>query len=91
MRLVWLARALADRRTIYTTIEAENPAAALAVDEEIKTRAEQLLAHPELGRRGRVPGTRELILGRYEYLLVYRRRGETIEIMRALHQRQQWP
>lgn len=91
MRLVWLARARADRYAIYTTIEAENPVAALAVDEEIQTRANQLLVHPKLGRDGRVPSTRELILGHYEYLLVYRCSREAIEVLRVLHQRQQWP
>lgn len=91
MKLVWLARALTDRRAIYTTIEAENPAAALAVDEAITTRARQLTDHPALGRGGRLQGTSELILSRYEYFLVYRIAGDSIEILRVLHQRQQWP
>lgn len=91
MKLAWLAAALADRRAIYDYIEPDNPAAALEVDEHIRDQAARLLDHPDLGRGGRVAGTRELILGRYEYLLVYRRAGKTVEILRVLHQRQQWP
>lgn len=39
--------------------------------------------------RRRMPGTRELIVGRHKFLLVYRRTGETIEIVRVLHQLRQ--
>ncbi|MCX8005573.1 MAG: type II toxin-antitoxin system RelE/ParE family toxin [Burkholderiaceae bacterium] len=49
------------RAAIYDHIEADNPAAALAMDELLAENAARLLDHPRLGRPGRVAGTRELV------------------------------
>ena len=41
-------------------IEADNPVAALALDELFSEKANSLVHHPDIGRPGRVIGTREL-------------------------------
>ena len=87
MRLVWSAFALSDRDNIFTHIERENPAAAIAVDERIAVAARRLRAVPESGRTGRVAGTRELVVTGTAYLVS----GETVRILRVLHGAQQWP
>jgi toxin ParE1/3/4 len=46
---------------------------------------------PCLGRLGRKPGTRELVLAGLPFLAVYRLREDVIEITRILHGAQQWP
>ena len=50
-----------------------------------------LAQFPLLGRAGVVPGTRERILTRYPYKIVYEVHGDVIEIDRVLHTAQQWP
>ena len=90
MKLIWTRKASADRDTIYDYIEAHNSRAALELDEQFAHRAAQLLAHPLIGRPGRVQGTRELIV-RTNYVLVYDISGETLRILRVLHTAQQWP
>ena len=90
MKLVWTQEASADRDAIYGYIEADNPRAALALDERIAQRAAQLLVHPLSGRIGRVQGTRELVV-RPNYLLIYNVDGETVHILRVLHVARQWP
>lgn len=52
-----------------------------------------LADHPEAGRRGRLGGTRELVIPRTAFLLIYRidREAQTVEILRLLHGAQQWP
>jgi addiction module RelE/StbE family toxin len=50
-----------------------------------------LAEFPLIGKMGKVEGTRERLITRYPYRLVYRIAGETIEVVRILHQRQQWP
>lgn len=62
MPLFWTNEAIADRETIYDYIEADNPQAALALDELFTEQAEHLLAHPDLGRPGRVAATREWVV-----------------------------
>jgi toxin ParE1/3/4 len=43
-----------------------------------------------MGRPGRVPHTRELIIGGTLYIIPYRAKGEKIEILRVLHASMPW-
>ena len=52
--------------------------------------AERLTDYPYLYREGRVPGTRDALL-HPNYLLVYRVTADSVEILRVLHTRQQYP
>ena len=54
MKLGWTPEAIADRDAIFDYIEADNPAAAAALDELFSEKAERLTDHPKLGRPGRV-------------------------------------
>jgi addiction module RelE/StbE family toxin len=87
VRLFWTQPALDDRRAIYGTIEADNPTAALDLDELLSEKAARLLDHPELGRPGRVKGTRELVAHR-NYILIYDVAGDMV---RVLHAARMWP
>ena len=51
----------------------------------------RLVTFPEMGRRGRVPGTRELVITSQPYIVAYRIRGQTIDILAVLHGAQKWP
>jgi len=62
MHLEWSVFARADRRTHFDHIEADNPRVAAAIDERIRARLEGLARFPEMGRLGRIEGTRELVV-----------------------------
>ena len=51
----------------------------------------QLAQQPGLGRPGRVHGTRELIVSNTRYIVPYRVRRETIEILRVFHTSRRLP
>jgi toxin ParE1/3/4 len=53
MELFWTPEATQDRDEIYGYIEADNPSAALAIDELLAEKAGRLVDHPGLGRLGR--------------------------------------
>ena len=53
--------------------------------------ATQIAAFPLVGRPGRVVGTRELIIARTPFILVYRIKGAAVEVLRVLHSAQKWP
>lgn len=91
MKLVWSAFALSDRDGIFTYIEAENPRAAIMVDERIAAAARRLVEFPESGRPGRVAGTRELVVVGTPYVAAYTATESSIRILRVLHGAQQWP
>lgn len=59
--MFWTPEATQDREDIYDYIEAENPTAALALDELFAEKAGRLVDHPGLGKPGRAAGTRELV------------------------------
>ena len=91
MKLVWTRFALSDRDDIFSYIEAENPRAAVHVDEQIADAARRLLDFPDSGRPGRVAGTRALGIPRTPYVAAYLVDGETVRILRVLHGAQMWP
>jgi toxin ParE1/3/4 len=91
MRLDWSALAISDRNGIFDYIEADSPAAAAMVDDRIRLAIDGLAGFPEMGRAGRVRETRELVIPRTPYIVVYRIRGKSLTILRILHGSQQWP
>jgi toxin ParE1/3/4 len=91
LRLEWRPRALADLEEIHEQIARDQPAAAAGVAERIIGASELLRVHPRLGRSGRAPSTRELVVARTPYLLIYRDQVEAVTILRVLHGAQNWP
>jgi toxin ParE1/3/4 len=91
MRLVWTQHALADRDAIFKHIEADNPRAAVNVDNHIVTALRRILDFPESGRPGRIVGTRELVVPRTPYIAVYFVVADKVRILRVLHGAQTWP
>ena len=47
--------------------------------------------NPDAGRAGRVPGTRELIIGGTPFILPYRVKDDTLQVLRVLHSSRKWP
>ncbi|WP_373888600.1 type II toxin-antitoxin system RelE/ParE family toxin [Massilia genomosp. 1] len=90
MELCWTPEAIQDRDDIYEYIEADNPAAALALDELFAEKAGRLVDHPGLGKPGRAAGTRELV-AHQNYILVYDTAGDLVRVLRLLHAARQWP
>ena len=84
MRLFWTPEAIDDRRAIYDDIEADNPSAALALDELFSEKANRLIDHPGLGRLGRVSDTRELVVHQ-NYILIYDTTADLVRVLRVLH------
>jgi toxin ParE1/3/4 len=80
----------ADLEKIVGYIAQDNFTAALIMWDEIETQVERLRDFPHSGRAGRLPGTRELVVVRTSFLVIYRVE-ENIELIRVLHGAQQWP
>ena len=61
------------------------------VIEDILSDIHVLDRYPELGRAGREPGTRELVIAGLPYIAFYRIAGDDVIIRRVLHGAMQWP
>ncbi|ABA56968.1 Plasmid stabilization system [Nitrosococcus oceani ATCC 19707] len=74
-------------------IAQDNPAAARRVVQTIVDAINLLSDNPALGRPGRVPGTRELVVADTHYLVPYRVRPrlQQIEVLRVFHTSRRLP
>lgn len=87
---VWKQTAIADRKSITAHIAKDKPLAAVELGDLLMEKAAQLDQHPNMGRVGRVKGTRELVV-HPNYLLIYRVVGQVVEVLRVKHAAQKWP
>jgi toxin ParE1/3/4 len=72
-------------------IAQDNPEAARDFFRHVLASVDQLVEHPQIGRAGRVHGTRELILVKYPYIIPYRVKGPEIQILHVFHSSRIWP
>ena len=91
MQVQWTVSAGLDREAAIDYIAQDNLSAALNQLDEIEGQTDRLADYPKLGRPGRVKGTRELVVNRTPFIVVYRIKGKIVQILRVLHGAQQWP
>ncbi len=92
MKIFWSVVAVEDREAVFDYLAERNPEAAIRIDTEIERAVELLAEHPLAGRPGRVAGTRELVLSKAPYVIVYFFVVDnTINVLRVLHTARQWP
>ena len=84
MSIKWTKAALRSVDEIAGYISRESPQRATNFILELVDSANKLQSHPSIGRAGRIPGTRELVLHKH-YIAIYRVRGEDVEILRLHH------
>ncbi len=91
MKIVWSRKAVRHLEHVREFIARDNPKAAREVALRILEAVDLLSSQPNMGRPGRIPGTRELVVPRTPYVMPYRVRGERIEIIAVFHGHQRWP
>lgn len=87
MRVLWGNVARADLLHIRQYIALTNPQTAARLAERIRRASRRLGDLPRVGRPGRCPGTRELVVTDTSYRIT----PDAIEVLRVLHGRQRWP
>jgi toxin ParE1/3/4 len=92
VNIVWSSEAIRDLISLRACIAEESPAGGRRVVIRIVQTVETLLPHnPQVGRPGRVAGTRELVIPRTPYIVPYRIQNQAIQILRVYHGAQRWP
>ena len=91
MNIILAPEALADLDDICAFIADDDAQRAMVLLERIEKRIEQLRDNPSLGRPGRVPGTRELVVPRTPFIVPYQVTSTMIEVLRVYHGARQWP
>jgi toxin ParE1/3/4 len=89
-KLIWRPEARRQYLDSLDYISIRNTAAAERLELSILDHLNLLPQHPFIGRRGRVKGTRELVV-HPNYLVVYSVSKTEVWILRFFHARQQYP
>jgi toxin ParE1/3/4 len=91
MKVVWSRRAIRHLVALRERIEQDSEQNAALVAKRILKAMDLLQAQPEIGRPGRVFGTRELVVTQTPYIIPYRVRRGRLELLAVFHGRQRWP
>ena len=91
MKVRWTGAARRDLAAAAEYLQERSPQGARRMIHRIHEAAQLLEERPRAGKVGREDGTRELVVSRTPYLLVYEFGGHSVEVLRLLHGSQQWP
>ncbi|MFJ5478819.1 type II toxin-antitoxin system RelE/ParE family toxin [Pectobacterium carotovorum] len=87
----WLRKAAANLEAEYLYIAQDDPLAASQLVDEVQRLTELLPQQLAMGRSGRIPGTCELVLTYYLYIIPYRMKNNTLQILRIFHTNRRLP
>ncbi len=90
-QILWTLPAVEHLKEIRAHISLDSPAAAGRVVKTIREQVKPLAEHPQMGRRGIIDGTRELVISRLPYLVVYQLQDEIVTVLAVVHTARNWP
>lgn len=85
MKIRWTRRALRRLNALADFLSEESPDAAARMLGRIDQATSVLVDNPAMGRAGRVPGVRELVVAGTPYIVPYRVRDGEVEILTVFH------
>ena len=91
MIAVWSPRAIRHLAAVRQFIEKDSDASAAAIAGRILHAIELLCTQPNMGRPGRLPGTKELVIAGTPYVVPYRVRHARLQLLAVFDGRRQWP
>ncbi|MCX5789717.1 MAG: type II toxin-antitoxin system RelE/ParE family toxin [Elusimicrobia bacterium] len=87
----WTQLALGDLENAYEHAAESNASAASGLIVQIRESVALLARHPQLGRAGRIEGTRELVVAATPFIVAYRVTPARVEILAVIHGARRWP
>ncbi len=91
MKVTWGRRARRDLHELIAYIAEDSVRTAELVSDRIWKAVARLANVPRSGRAGRVAGTRELVVSRTPFILVYRIRSRGVFLLRVYRGARRWP
>jgi toxin ParE1/3/4 len=91
LKIRWTEGASKNLDEIENYIGQDNTRAAVKTALQVINSINQLSRYPAIGRAGRIEGTRELIVPDTPFIVPYRVKNKTIEILRIFHHSRKWP
>ena len=91
MQIQWSANAAAQLEAAHEYVAEDNREAAQKQSLAVVRAVEQVVQFPEMGRPGRVAGTRELVIQGTPLIVAYSVRRGRISVLAVLHGARRWP
>jgi len=91
VKLRWTRSALNDLLEIHAYLDERNPQAALREIRLVRAQTQSLAAHPYIGRKGRIDGTRELVIAGTAFIVAYRVAKDFVALVAVRHAARDWP
>ena len=91
MKVVWSPRSITHLTALREHIAQDSEQNAVLVAQRILHSVELLQTQPDIGRPGRVVGTRELVVPNTPYIIPYRVQRDRLELIAVFHGHQKWP
>ena len=91
MKVRWTIPAVEQLQGIFNFIAADSPEAAARTVRRIRNAILQTARMPGIGRTGRIPGTREIVVPGTSYLVAYRLVDNMLHVLAVLHGAREWP
>ena len=90
-KIKWSLPALSDLQAAAEYIAEDNAMVAGKMASRVQEAVEYLVEQPNIGRPGRLDGTRELVVSGTPFIIVYLIREGVVQILRVLHHARRWP
>jgi len=91
MRVRYTPAALEHLSEIGDYIARDNREAAKRVIQAIRNAVQMLRDNPDMGRKGHLEGTREIVVPRLPYYAAYRVTESAVEVFAVIHTARDWP
>ena len=91
MKIKLTKLAAQDLQSTKDYISQDKPNAATAVINRVIEAIENIVTFPGMGRAGRVPRTKELVVSGTPLIIVYQVKQDTLYIVRVIHTARKWP
>jgi toxin ParE1/3/4 len=91
VKIRWTADAAGDLKSTHEYLSEGSLKGADALVERVLSSIDVLERYPNIGRKGRIGGTRELVIAGTPFIVYYRLHREQVEILGILHGARKWP
>lgn len=91
MKLRWTEIAADDLQSVHQYLSERSPTEADAMIERILASIDVLEQYPNLGRPGRLRGTRELVIAGTPFIVFYQLQRDQVFILSVVHGARKWP
>jgi toxin ParE1/3/4 len=90
MKITWSPASLMDIQSAYEYVAKDNLRAAEELVVTIDAAVQQLRRFPKMGREGRAPNSRELVISGTPFFVSYALGEDEIELLAVIHGARQW-